>query len=225
MNDLITSHVHLLLVEDNKNYLKQIIKWLTRFGYQHIDTAQSTAEFKEKLEQNHYDVIVTNMRREGDSGSSSTIMNEVKQRHITSVVIILTANDTVIDCRQAFKDGCWDYIPKNIKGNVFEVLHHSIQEAITYFNHWGNRKDSKWIEEHWMELLENYPNQYIAVINNTVIDSADTEELLKTRIRERKLPHFLPVIKKIEVLKMRTRERKLPSFLPVIGKIEETKTR
>jgi predicted HTH transcriptional regulator len=36
------------------------------------------------------------------------------------------------------------------------------------------------------------------VINNQVIEFAETEEVLKERIRERKLPLFLPVIQKIE---------------------------
>jgi len=74
----------------------------------------------------------------------------------------------------------------------------SIQESITYLNRWGNRKDEMWLKENKAALLAQYHNQYVAVINNQVIEFAETEEVLKERIRERKLPLFLPVIQKIE---------------------------
>jgi response regulator of citrate/malate metabolism len=39
------------------------------------------------------------------------IIDEVMKRHITFVVIVLTADDTVEHCRRAFKQRvCWDYI-------------------------------------------------------------------------------------------------------------------
>jgi hypothetical protein len=82
--------------------------------------------------------------------------------------------------------------------SALEELHDSIQEALTYLNRWGNRKDEKWIEENWAQLLDKYLDKYIAVINNAVIEFADTPQALKQRIRERKLPLFLPVIRKIE---------------------------
>lgn len=85
-----------------------------------------------------------------------------------------------------------------MKGDVFQELHQSIQRAITYLNRWGNRKDEKWIEENSAYLLEKYLNKYIAVINNAIIEFADTEEVLKRRLGERKLPLFLPVIRKIK---------------------------
>ncbi len=50
-------------------------------------------------------------------------------------------------------------------------------------NRWGNRKDEKWIEENAAFLHENYLNQYVAVINNAVIEFADTEEALKLDAR------------------------------------------
>jgi ActR/RegA family two-component response regulator len=199
MNDLVTSNVHLLLVEDNEGYLERALRRLTKFGYQHLDTAAKESEAREKLDQNHYEVIITDMRLGQNDEGGFTIVDEVKQRNLSAVVIILTANDTVADCRKALKGyGCWDYISKSMRErSALEELHHSIQQALTYLNRWGNRKDEKWIEENWAELLDNYRNQYIAVINNAVIETAATEPALKERLTERKLPRFLPVIKQI----------------------------
>jgi len=203
MNDLDTANVHLLLVEDNERYLERAIRRLKEFGYAHIDSALDEDEAREKLAHKHFDVIIADMRLGSHEDGGFTIVDEVKQRQITSVIIILTANDTVQDCRKALKGyACWDYISKSIQQgsdkSPLEELHKSIQKALVYLNYWGNPKDEKWIADNAEFLQEHYINQYVAVIDNMVLASADSEEALKQKLDERKLPFFLPVIKKIE---------------------------
>jgi len=198
MDKLNIPNVKILLVEDNPRYLEQLKKWLTRFGYQHLDTARNTEEATKKLDQHLFEVIIADMRLPNNDDGGFAVFEEVKTRNLSAVVIILTANDSVADCRRAHRMDAWDYLCKNMKGNVFEELHDSIQAALAYFNRWGNRKDKKWIEENAAFLEENYKNQYVAVINHNVIESADTEDALKQQLDELKLPLFLPVIKKIE---------------------------
>jgi DNA-binding response OmpR family regulator len=204
-----TENVHLLLVEDNSRYLKELLEWLRDiYGYQQIETATSAAQAKEKLG-DPFDIIIADMRMEQDD-SGFAVVNEVKARDLSSVVIILTANDTVSDCRTAFKMGAWDYISKNMKGNVFDLLHKSIQDAITYFNRWGNVQNEQWITDNLKTLEQTFSGQYIAVINKTVIDAADTEEDLKPRIEERQLRRFLTTIRKIGDLRPIPELIKLP---------------
>lgn len=190
-----TENIHLLLVEDQAQFMKRLKKQLERFGYQNIETASSSAEATQKLNQS-FDVIISDMRMEEDD-SGFTIVERVKELNLSSVVIILTANDTVTDCRNALKMGAWDYMPKKISGNVFEALHQSIQEAITYFNRWGNVQNEQWIDENREDLENNYWGQYIAVINRNVIDAADSQEALEKQIDERKLRRFLTTFRKI----------------------------
>jgi DNA-binding NarL/FixJ family response regulator len=187
-------------VEDNPRYLDELIDWLEEeFGYQYIETARNVDEAKSKLDEKPFDVIVADMRLEGNPGGGFAVLHEkVTERNISSVIIILTANDTVADCRRAFKEGAWDYISKSMKGNVFKELDQSILEAINSFNRRGNDKDEEWIEQNMAELLHSYGGQYIAVINHSVIESAITEGELKQRLQERKLPVFVPTIQKIE---------------------------
>jgi CheY-like chemotaxis protein len=205
-----TENVHLLIVEDNPRFLNELLEWLQDYGYQQIETATSAAEAKEKLA-DPFDVIVADMRMEEDD-SGFTVVNEVKTRNLSSVVIILTANDTVDDCRNAFKLGAWDYISKKSTPGTFfaEVLHESIQEAIAYFNRWGNVQNEQWITENLETLEQNYFGQYIAVINKVVIDVADTEEALKQQIEERQLRRFLTTIRKIGNLRPISDLLKLP---------------
>jgi len=198
MDKLDIANTKILLVEDNPKYLAQLEKWFERFGYQHLDTARNPEEATEKLDQSLFEIIVADMRLGTDDGGGFVVFEEIKKRNLSAAVIILTANETVADCRRAHRMDAWDYISKNMKGNVFEELHDSIQAALAYFNRWGNRKDEKWIEENADFLEENYTNQYVAVINHGVIESADSEEVLKKQLDELKLPLFLPVIKNIE---------------------------
>jgi CheY-like chemotaxis protein len=190
-----TENVHLLLVEDNPRFMNELQEWLEDFGYHNLETASNVEQARKKLS-NPFDVIIADMRMEKDE-SGFDILEQVKELNLSSVVIILTANDTVFDCRKAFKMGAWDYISKNMRGNVFEALHDSIQEAIAYFNQWGNLQNEQWINENIEELENDYLGQYIAVVNKFVIDAAETKEALEKRIEDRKLRRFLTTIRKI----------------------------
>jgi CheY-like chemotaxis protein len=205
-----TENVHLLVIEDSPRVLTEILNWLQDYGYQQIETATSAANAKEKLN-NFFDIIIADMRMEQDD-SGFAVINEVKALNLSSVVIILTANDTVNDCRSAFKMGAWDYISKKSTPGTFfaEVLHQSIQDAILYFNRWGNVQNEQWITENIGTLEQNYFGQYIAVINKTVIDSSDTKEILMQRIEERQLRRFLTTFRKIGDLRPILELLKLP---------------
>ncbi len=192
-----TAKAYILLVDDNPRHLERAKQWMNRYGYTRLDTARSAGETNEKLQQNHYDIIVADMRMEADH-SGFEIIEKVKELKINSVVIIFTANDTVEGCRKSFKTGAKDYISKNMRGNPFEELHKSIQESLFYLNWWGgNKRDLEWIDENMNDLYTDYPDKFVAVRNNTVIESADTEDEIIQLIQSQGLPIFSTAIRKI----------------------------
>jgi DNA-binding response OmpR family regulator len=205
-----THNVRLLVVEDDSDYLTRILTRLKRYGYADPDTASTEDEALHSLANNYYDVIVSDMRLGNNGSGGFVVIDEVQRRNITSVVIILTANDTLADCHKALRAGRgWDYISKTkSEGSALDELHESIKEALARLNRWGNRHDEVWIQDNLDGLREKYPNQFIAVINNTVIESAETEVEIKQLLAERRLPLFLPVIRKVEIA--------LPHGIPVI---------
>ncbi len=189
-------NTQILVIEDNPRYLEELLESLDDFGYQKVTQAVSAEDAKQQL-QNPCDVIIADMRMEADD-SGFDILNHVKENNLSAVVIILTANDTVADCRRAFRENAWDYISKNMIGeDPLEVLDASIQEAITYFNHWGNRLNEQWLEENRETLEAQYWGQWIAIINRNVIETTDTESELFERLEERKLPRFTTTIKQM----------------------------
>jgi CheY-like chemotaxis protein len=202
MTTLDISNVRILVVEDDKDYLPRLIRRLEKKGYQGIDVASDEFQAKKKLDEKDYDVIVADMYLYGNTSGGFVVLEEVKKRKITSIVIILTANDKVEDCRRALRGCvCWDYIAKTMEDrSALSELHDSIQKALLYLNHWGNRQDERWIKENWDELLKNYPNQHIAVLNHSVLAAADSQEALEKYLTEKQLPLFLPVFHKVEVM-------------------------
>ncbi|GEM_PF-430207 len=194
---LTNDKVELLLVEDNPRYQETLTNWLTRFGYRQLTRAYSETEAADILAERTFDIIITDMRMESDASGFAVISRADAPQH-PALVIVLTANETVADCRAAFRyENVWDYLSKNSKGNVFEELHHSLQAAMRYLNLWGNRADEEWAVHHSEMLRTHYLDRYIAIINNHVLDSAESQEVLFDLIRARRLPLFLPLIKKI----------------------------
>lgn len=199
--ELINTNIKLLVIEDRPRFIEEMREWLENtFNYPCFDAALNIEEAKRYLQDNHYDVIVADMYLgEETKIGGFLILEEIERQGITSIVIIFTANENYQDCRQAFQNGAFDYISKNIKGNAFEELHDSIQRGLTYINRWGNRHNEEWIQHNQEYLNNHFNNQYVAVLNNSVIEAADNQDELKQRIREKNLPLTLATIRKISL--------------------------
>nr|VFK55778.1 MAG: Response regulator receiver domain-containing protein [Candidatus Kentron sp. TUN]VFK61813.1 MAG: Response regulator receiver domain-containing protein [Candidatus Kentron sp. TUN] len=192
--------VRMLVVEDNPRYWRELQESLQEdYGYREIEIAENPREAFEKLDTGWFDVIIADMRFGEDTKGGFSVLREVKERNITSIVIILTANENWLDCREAFRGGARDYLSKSMRGDVFEILQESILAALEYAEKYGNHSDELWLRENRERLLRGHLNQYIAVMNNTVIDSDPDRETLLKRIRERKLPMLVPIIKHMVV--------------------------
>lgn len=190
-------NVHILFIDDNTEVIQEAREWLLKeFGYQHLETATSAKEAEEILEQGLFDVIVADMRMEKDD-SGFEILNWVNDNKLAAVTIVFTANDSVADCREAFKKRAWDYIGKNMPGSPFEILHESIQGAIAYLNRWGNQANEQWLKENKAEIEQKYWGQWIAIANKVVIDTADSEKQLTQQLEERQLRRFTTTLRKI----------------------------
>jgi len=193
-----TQSVHLLVIEDRASNLNELLRWLREeYGYQNIVSATTTSKALEKLA-SPFDVVISDMRMYDEVDAGFTILDWVQQHNLSSVVIIFTANESLEDCYRAWKSKAWDYISKTPpEGNAFDTLNDSIQEAIAYLNRWGNLPNQQWFEENQQDLEAKYWGQYIAIANQVVIESAETEPELFIKLEERKLRRFTTTIKKI----------------------------
>jgi len=121
----------ILVVEDSPRYWRELQESLQEdYGYRNIEIAENPRQAIEKLDTGYFDLIIADMRLGDNMKGGFSVLREVKRRDITSFVIILTANDNWQDCRDAFQGGAHDYLSKNMRGDVFEILQESILNAL-----------------------------------------------------------------------------------------------
>ncbi|MCK0196732.1 sigma-54 dependent transcriptional regulator [Ancylobacter sp. 6x-1] len=102
----------ILIVDDEVRLLDVLGGTLEAQGYRAL-TAESGSAAIDLLERESVDLVLTDLRMPGMSGQ--TLLTEIRRRHPTMPVIIMTAYSTVRDAVQAIKDGAHDYIDKPIE--------------------------------------------------------------------------------------------------------------
>ncbi|HLI91438.1 MAG TPA: response regulator [Ktedonobacteraceae bacterium] len=107
-----------LVVDDLETWRKELTLTLQREGY-HTDSASTTAEVQERLNETFYHLLILDIRLE-DSDSSNTegieLLRELGERGLgeATAVIILSAYGTQEQMRLAFKDyKVADFLSKN----------------------------------------------------------------------------------------------------------------
>ena len=118
----------MLIVEDDPQYLDLILNRLKIAGYINCDRASRLDEALDLLQvdNSYYDIVVADMRLDENSRGGFYVAHVVKDRNLEAPpdaqaqVIILTANNTTEDAREALRCGpheqplCRDYISKTM---------------------------------------------------------------------------------------------------------------
>jgi two-component system response regulator AtoC len=106
-----TAH-RVLIVDDEANMLHMLKTILSKEGYE-IDTATNGKEGIEKIEGNAFDTILCDLRMPDLDGLS--LLKVLKEKQISSTIIMMSAYGTVDLALEAMKCGAYDYISKPIK--------------------------------------------------------------------------------------------------------------
>ena len=85
-----TPTAHILVVDDESAIRYSITKTLQRVGYQ-VDSAASGEEAIQKMQQQPFDVILTDIRMPGISGVD--LLAKVKEQAPDAIVILLCGGD------------------------------------------------------------------------------------------------------------------------------------
>ena len=99
----------ILIVDDEKNLLENLYKFLKDKGFKKVFTAKNLKESRFKLENNKIDLIVLDLML--PDGSGFDLLKEVRQTSDIAV-IILSALDGIDDRREGFENKADDYIVK-----------------------------------------------------------------------------------------------------------------
>jgi DNA-binding NtrC family response regulator len=103
------SRKSILIVDDDKDLRSILGDILADEGYQ-IVLADSGEQALERLERQHVNLVLTDLKMPGMSGQQ--LFEACSRRYPTLPVVILTAHGTVDEALDMIRDGAYDYIAK-----------------------------------------------------------------------------------------------------------------
>jgi len=135
----------ILIVDDEKSQRDILEAILNREGYKTV-SASGGREAVKNLEDNEFDLILTDLKMQGMSGME--LLDYVMAQNPKQCVIMMTAHGTVGSAREAMKKGAFDYLEKPLErddllvnlSKAFEhisllnensILHKKLQDTIT----------------------------------------------------------------------------------------------
>ena len=116
---------HLLIVDDDLTLAIMLRTWLSKQGFE-VETASSVkAAGKKLLENGPFDLVLSDLRLPDEDGLF--LLQWMKQKQVSTPVIIMTSYAEVQNAVEAMKQGAADYIAKPVH---HEILLQKIQEVI-----------------------------------------------------------------------------------------------
>ncbi|RRQ24281.1 sigma-54-dependent Fis family transcriptional regulator [Guyparkeria sp. SCN-R1] len=115
--------MRVLIVDDQRSLRRSLGLLLENAGME-ASQAVSGKEALAVLESGHHDVVITDLRMDGMSGTE--LLHEVRARHPEIPVILITAYGSIESAVEAMRGGAFDYLKKPFKEH--EILE-KIREA------------------------------------------------------------------------------------------------
>lgn len=109
----------ILVVDDDQSMREFLEILLTREGYQ-VDLASGGEEGIEKLENQSFDLVITDIRMHNLNGID--VLKKAKQIHPDTMVVMISAFATAETAVEAMREGAYDYVPKPFKVSEFKRI-------------------------------------------------------------------------------------------------------
>src|SRR5579862_8721829 len=94
--------LRVLVIDDEPLHAEAVAESLERVGYECVVATSGSAGAK-KIEQDEFDVVLTDLRMDGVDGL--TILRKAKQELPEAVVVLITGQGDVRTAREALKQG------------------------------------------------------------------------------------------------------------------------
>ena len=118
---------NILMVDESKDFLDEIKRfniWNNNTGFEIIDVALNGKEALNLLNNNAYDIVITDVKVPIIDGIE--LLREIKKKHLSKCVIFLIEYTDFCYTRQAIILGAFDYLAKPVtEKDIIEVLNRS----------------------------------------------------------------------------------------------------
>lgn len=120
--------INVLVVDDDKLANDFFTETLRRAGY-NVESAFSSEEAIDKINDKLFDILVTDIRMKGMDGIE--LLEKAKQIQSEMVVIMVTAYGTVENAVRAMKLGAYDFLLKPVSPEALEIIVERSAELIS----------------------------------------------------------------------------------------------
>ncbi|WP_019373110.1 sigma-54-dependent transcriptional regulator, partial [Melaminivora alkalimesophila] len=110
---------HILVIDDEPDLRTLYELTLVREGYR-VDAAASVAEARAQLEQQRFDVVITDMRL--PDGFGMELLHELRQRQRSERCVVMTAYGSAENAVEALRAGAFDYLTKPVDLKQFRAV-------------------------------------------------------------------------------------------------------
>lgn len=117
----------ILIIDDDKRLLSSLKSFLMEENPQ-VTTCQNGLEAIQKLRQDNYDLVITDLMLPGADGFE--ILKEARKIHPDTLVVLITGYASLESAIQAIREGAYDYIAKPFKLEEIRILIHNASERI-----------------------------------------------------------------------------------------------
>jgi signal transduction histidine kinase len=125
-NAFAVSGTHLLVVDDEESVALTVSEVLRLDGYK-VDTALSGSDAIGRLQNNCYDLVLTDLHMEGGDGIS--VLSEVRRCSPLTIAIVLTGFASLESAIAAMRQGAYDYL---VKPCIIDDMKHTIQRGLEH---------------------------------------------------------------------------------------------
>ena len=109
--------IKIFIAEDEEITLKHLMYALENEGYT-VSGAKDGLEAWQKIEKEHFDIVITDIKMPGLNGLS--LLEKIKEKGMETDVIVITGFGSIDSAVEAMKKGAYDYITKPF--NLDELL-------------------------------------------------------------------------------------------------------
>ncbi len=102
----------ILIVEDNELARKQLRQLLQANKQFQVNAVSEGKQALQALEEHAYRLVLTDLRMPGGDGMQ--LVRTIQERHLASIVIVMTAFGSIDDAVQAIRLGAYDFLTKPI---------------------------------------------------------------------------------------------------------------
>lgn len=154
--------LHLLHVDDDPALAELVAEFIKRIddGIE-VDSAASASDGLDRLEENHYDCVVSDYEMPGQNGIE--FLNTIREDDADLPFILFTGKGSEEIASQAISAGVTDYLQKGSGNSQYEVLANRIRNAVES----ARARLAVDRTETWAKTLLEHSSDYLFVVDET----------------------------------------------------------